>query len=417
MNGVLRPASAVIFATASIRTGGLTYTSAPPSGNVQCFVYCRILNMTGFAEPDQEMAQFFGTVGKPKVFNMPAGPGPAGMHPKRRREAATDSSAKLAGVGPGRVGASGTLSKPAPELKLKQGSIATFCSPPGLAARRGAEAVAAGHKYGAVVQPRTELSTTAPVPDSSCLQEASTRGAHLGVGTCAFETSHGNSTFPRAQGTPPQGAEHTGAAENSSRYGVEGQPGLGFPDLESTTSSSGTGQHPTPNPGHRDVQQAGVLHHASQERCGTSFPLHTQTHGNHGLQGHLPSGPVGPQQTRVGDMGPNGGPAGMLCVPADRIRLQTGEARQRASGAEDPRHAQVIVRQVIIHQSWQQLLHEFLGSDHTLGIASVRCGCYGYGARRCILQRPRSCSTTCGLVAGPGVADTYCWMDRGTPTT
>ncbi|OLP90128.1 hypothetical protein AK812_SmicGene28345 [Symbiodinium microadriaticum] len=47
----------------------------------------RILNMAGFAEPDQEMAQFFGTVGKPKVFSMPEGP--AGMHPKRRREAAT----------------------------------------------------------------------------------------------------------------------------------------------------------------------------------------------------------------------------------------------------------------------------------------------------------------------------------------
>ena len=191
--------------------------------------------MTGFAEPDQDMAQFLRDSRETQCVQHAGG---TGRNAPEASQGGCDSSAKLAGMGPRRVGASRTLSKPAPEPKLKQGSITTFCSPPGLAARRGAETAAAGHKYGVVVQPRTELSTTAPVSDSSCLQEASARGAHLGVGTCAFEASNGNSTLPRAQGTSPQGAEHTGAVENSNRNGVEGQPGLGLPDLESTTSSS-----------------------------------------------------------------------------------------------------------------------------------------------------------------------------------
>ena len=40
-----------------------------------------------FAEPDQEMAEFFGKVGKPALF--PKAAGQEGMNPKRRREAET----------------------------------------------------------------------------------------------------------------------------------------------------------------------------------------------------------------------------------------------------------------------------------------------------------------------------------------
>ena len=83
--------------------------------------------------------------------------GRPGGHAPEASQGGCDSSVELARVGPGRVGASRPLPKSATELQLKQGSIASFCSPPGLAARRGAEAVAAGHNHGPVVQPGVEL--------------------------------------------------------------------------------------------------------------------------------------------------------------------------------------------------------------------------------------------------------------------
>ena len=84
LNGALHPAYAASTATADIRTGELTSTNVRLSGSVQCYACCRIQNTMNFAEPDQEMAEFFGTV-KPPLF--PKAAGQEGMNPKRRREA------------------------------------------------------------------------------------------------------------------------------------------------------------------------------------------------------------------------------------------------------------------------------------------------------------------------------------------
>ncbi|CAE6970070.1 unnamed protein product [Symbiodinium sp. KB8] len=50
----------------------------------------RILSMTTFGEPDQEMEEFFGPVGQPKIFAKP--PSQEGLNPKRRREADSNRS-------------------------------------------------------------------------------------------------------------------------------------------------------------------------------------------------------------------------------------------------------------------------------------------------------------------------------------
>ena len=80
-------------------------------------------------------------------------------------------------------------------------------------------------------------------------------------------------------------------------------------------------------------------------------------------------------------MGPTGGPARMLCVPADWTRLQTGEARQRASGAEDPRHAQVIVRQVFINNGNRCYMNSLVQIIHwALHLSGADATAMGQGA-------------------------------------
>ena len=270
-----------------------------------------------------------------------------GGHAPEAAQGSGEHSIQMVRVGSGRLGLRTSL-RPTPELK--QGSIASFCRTSHAASRRGTEATTTGHQHGAMVQPRPRFGADALVSNSGCFQEAAAGRTHLGAGACAPEAGHGYSHVPSPQGTPSPGAEHARPAEESGGYGMEGQSGVGVPGLEPPTPPPGTRSKQAAHLGNRDDQQARVFHHSPQAGCCPSVPLHPPPHGEHGLQSDFSSGPLSEEQTCGGNLGPDGGTTGVLCIPVDRAGLQEGEARQGPGGSEDPRHDQIAVRRVFVNR-------------------------------------------------------------------
>ena len=262
-----------------------------------------------------------------------------------------DATKQVVGLGCGLMGEHVTahgLSRP-----LRQRSLVDLCRSSSTQARGRAEAVATGYDNGAMVQPGPGLSAAFLVPDSSDLQEETTNGANMGASTCATEAGHGNGDVQRTSRKVYQSPPEPRTPQEGHGHGMAGQSGVGVSTLESSTETSRTRPPQGPGDGCRDDQQARVFHHTSQKRCGASLPLHPKAHGDHGLKGHFPSGPVGPEQTCRGDLGSDDGASGQYSVPAYRAGIQAGAPGPWSGSAEGLRHAQIIVRHIFENEGNQ----------------------------------------------------------------
>ena len=215
--------------------------------------------------------------------------------------------------------------------------------PDGLHARQashpsggGDQAVAAGYIHGPMANLRTGLGVAPSFHHGNGVQEEATCRTDVGPVPHAPQTGLSPGSFQRAEGPPCEGYQHSGAPSTSTGDGVERLCRLEVSDVEPEAESVGARHVAKPSDRTGDDKETRKLRGEHQGGCGPQISLHPTHDRNHGGKENLQVGLVSPQQECGNGLGPAGGTSGLLCVPAHRLGLQTGEAEQRASSPEDP---------------------------------------------------------------------------------